>query len=250
MRGLTITGLALAVAISTACGQSEAQRQAEEAKKQIEQAQKQAAETAQKAQEAARQATSDATKLANDTGKVAGKNAGEAMAEAGKGLEALAKGLQAMGATGADGKPIEPVSLKDLQTVFVPLDGWEMGKPTGSRNSVPVSFSQAEVVYRKGDARIEASVMDSGLNQLLIAPFSMYLNSGFERQTEDGYEKAVKLAGSPGWEKWNGSTKNGELAAFVNKRFVVDFKGRHIDDMKVLYQLAQASNLAQLASLK
>jgi len=250
MRGLTITGFALVVAMCTACGPSESQRQAEEAKQQIEKAQKQAEEAAKKAQEAAQQATSDATKAANEAGKDAGKNAQEAMAEGGKALEAFAKGLQSMAATGADGKPIDPVSFKELQTIFVPLDGWEMGKPTGSRMTMPVSYSQAEVTYRKGDARIEATITDSGFNQLLIAPFSMYLTSGFERETESGYEKSVKLAGNPGWEKWDSGARDGELAAFVNKRFIVNFKGRHIDDTKVLYQLAQASNLVKLTSLK
>ena len=62
------------------------------------------------------------------------------------------------------------------------LDGWEMGKPTGSRMSMPVSYSQAEVTYRKGDARIEAvSIADLAAfaqryftraqrTQLIVAP--------------------------------------------------------------------------------
>jgi hypothetical protein len=243
MRGFTIAGLVVAVATMTACGQSEQQKQAEEAKKKIEQAQKQAEETARHAQKAADDA-------ANQAGKAAGQGAEQAMQQAGKSLEAFAKGMQGLGATGADGKPIDPVSFKELQTVFVPLSGWEMGKPTGSRMSMPVAYSQAEVTYRKGDASIEATITDSGFNQLLIAPFSMYLTAGFERETTSGYEKSVKLAGNPGWEKWDGDSKHGELAAFVNKRFIVSFTGRHIDDTKVLYQLAQSSDLVKLAGLK
>ncbi len=92
--------------------------------------------------------------------------------------------------------------------------------------------------------------MDSGFNQLLVAPFTMFLTAGYEKETESGYEKSVKVAGNPGWEKWDTNGKDGQLAAFINKRFLVQFEGRQIDDTKVLYQLAQASNLTKLESLK
>src|SRR6266511_1050778 len=92
-RGFTIKGLCLVLtlamhlALTAACGPSEAQKQAEEAKKQIEQAQKQAEEAAKKAQEAGKEA-------GKEVGREAGKNAQQAVQEASKGLEALAKGLQ------------------------------------------------------------------------------------------------------------------------------------------------------------
>lgn len=180
------------MAIATACGPSEAQRQADEAQKQA--------------------------------AKDAGQSAQPTMAD--------------------------PVSFKDLQTVFAPLDGWEMGKPTGISKNTPVPFSQAEVTYRKGDASIEATITDSGFNQMLIAPISMYLTAGFERGTANGYEKSTTLGTNPGWEKWDSNRKRGELAAFVNKRFIVNFVGRHVDDTKVLYQLAGSSDLNRLTSLK
>jgi hypothetical protein len=239
MRVLTITGLVLALAAASACGKSEQQKQAEEAAKQLDQASKQM-----------QQAANEASKQMEQAGKEAGKNGGDAAAQAAKGLEAFAKGLQGMAATGPDGKPVNPVSFHDLQTVFVPLDGWEMGKATGEKMTSPVSYSQAKVTYRKGESSIDVSVMDSGFNQLLVAPFMMFLTQGYEKETENGYEKSVKVGGNPGWEKWDSGGKDGQLAAFVNKRFLVQFEGRQIDDTKVLYQLAQASNIAKLSSLK
>jgi hypothetical protein len=268
MNALRITGLVLALAVATtACGKSEQEKQADEAKKQIEQAQRQIEDAAKKAQQAGEEAGRQAGKAAEEAGRAAGqagsdaakagaeaaKGGAVAANEAAKGLEALAKGLQGMaaaGAAGPDGKPVEPVNFHDLQAAFVPLDGWEMGKATGSKMSMPVSYSQAEVRYHKGDAEITASITDSGYNQLLIAPFTMFLTSGYEKETENGFEKSTTVAGSPGWEKWDSSDKTGEVSAFVNKRFVVDFKGRGIDNNKVLYQLAQSSNLSKLASVK
>jgi hypothetical protein len=227
-----VAGVALMLAAAVAagaCGKSEAQKQAEETRAALEKAAKDA--------------------------EVAGTKAGETAAtEAAKGLEQLAKGLEgmagAMAARGADGKPVEPVHFRELQGTFVPFDGWEMGKPTGDKLSVPFAYSQAKVKYRKENQEIEVSVTDSGLNQLMLAPFSLFLTSGYEKETENGYEKSAKVAGYPGWEEWNSTKKDGEVNAVINKRFIVKFEGNGVDDIKVLHQLAEASNLSKLASLK
>src|SRR5262245_21896878 len=53
-------------------------------------------------------------------------------AQAAKGLEQVAKGLEGMaaGAAGGDAKTVDPVSFRDLQTLFPELNGWEKAKPT------------------------------------------------------------------------------------------------------------------------
>lgn len=227
-----IAGVALvlaAVVAAGACGKSEAEKQAEETRAALE-------------------------KAAKDV-EAAGKSSGQAATDAAKGLEQFAKGLEGMagalaGAKTADGKPVEPVSFRELQGIFVPFDGWEMGKPTGEKISVPFAYSQAKVKYRKEGQEIAVSVTDSGFNQLMIAPFALFLTTGYEKETEHGYEKSAKVAGYPGWEEWNGQRKDGEVNAVINKRFIVKFEGDGLDDNKVLHQLAEASNLAKLASLK
>ena len=84
--------------------------------------------------------------------------------EAAKGLEQMAKGLEAMagGAAAGNEAAVDPVSFRDLQTVFPDLDGWEKAKPTGERMSSPFKFSQAEVHYKKDDSRIEIKIVDWG----------------------------------------------------------------------------------------
>jgi hypothetical protein len=206
----------IAVVYAAACGQSPQEQQVEEVKKAAEQVQ---------------------------------QNAGD-MA---KGLEDMAKGLGALGAmAGADPnmKPVDPVSFRDLQTVFGDLSGWEKGKPTGERMSMPVSFSRAEVNYTKGDSRITVEISDSAFNQMLMIPYSMFLTSGYEKETEDGYEKSTIVADYPGWEKWNTQNKNGELNAIVNKRFIVQVEGHELDDVKTLHTAMASVDLSKLASLK
>ena len=151
-----------------------------------------------------------------------------------KGFEGLAKGFQEL-AQSADVKPVDPVSFRDLQTAFGNLKGWEKDKPTGERMTAPVAFSEASVTYRQGDASINAKIIDSGFNQILMAPFAMFLSAGYEKETEDGYEKSVKVGEHPGWEKWNSEGKDGELNAVISKRFLLTLEGNGIESTKVLY---------------
>lgn len=208
-----IVALGLMAALATACGSKE--------EKQAEQAQ-QAAQTAEKG-----------------------------AAEAAKGLEQMAKGLEAMAGGGSgDLKPVNPVSFRDMQALFPDIDGWEKAKPIGERMSSPFSYSQAEVAYTKGDSRIELKMVDSGFNQLLLTPYAMFLQAGYEKETSDGYEKSTTVNGQPGWEKWNSDGKNGELNALVGKRFLVQIEGQQIEDTKVLHELAGKIDMGKLAALK
>jgi len=201
------------VVVAAACGTSQQQQQVEEVKKAADQVQ---------------------------------QNAGD-MA---KGLEDMAKGLNALAGNDPNMKPVDPVSFRDLQTTFGDLSGWEKGKPTGERMSMPVNFSRAEVNYTKGDSRIKVEISDSGFNQMMMIPYSMFLTSGYEKETEDGYEKSTKVGNYPGWEKWNTQNKNGELNAIVNKRFIVQVEGHDLDDVKMLHTAMASVDLAKLAGMK
>jgi len=179
------------------------------------------------------------------------KTAESGAAEAAKGLEQMAKGLEAMAGGGSgEPKPVDPVSFRDMMALFPEMDGWEKAKPTGERMASPFAFSTAEVAYTKGDSRIELKTTDSGFNQLLLTPYAMFLTAGYEKETADGYEKSTKVKDQPGWEKWNGAAKDGELNALVGKRFLLQIEGRQIDDVKVLHELAGKIDMEKLAALK
>lgn len=180
----------------------------------------------------------------------AAKAAETGAAEAAKGLEQMAKGLEAMAGGGGNAKAVEPVSFRDMQTLFPDVEGWQKGKPTGEKMSSPFKYSQAEVEYTKGDARVTLKMVDSGFNQLLLTPYAMFLTAGYEKETADGYEKSTKVNGEPGWEKWDSSGKDGELNALVGKRFLVQIEGRRIDDTKPLHDFAGRIDMGKLAALK
>jgi hypothetical protein len=211
-RYVAVLSVAAVAVTAAACGKSEQQKAAEAAAKQLEQA----ANSAEK----------------GDTAK--------SLEDMGKALGALASG----GSTNQ--KTVEPVSFKVLQAAFPEIDGWEKEKPTGERMTNPVPFSQATVRYTKGDQSIEAKLVDSGFNQLLIAPLSMYLSAGYERETEEGYEKSTKIGNNPGWETWKSESKSGELNAVVGKRFILTLEGQNLPDTKPLYEFADRVNIAAL----
>jgi hypothetical protein len=210
---LVFTAVCALVCVTSGCGQSEEEKRAEEMKVAAEQ-------------------------MSASAGAMA------------KGLEDMAKGLGGMAGGDAAAQPVEPVSFRDLQTAFGDLAGWEKGKPTGERMTAPVSFSRAEVDYSKGDARIQIQISDSAFNQMLVMPFSMFLTAGYEKETEDGYERSIKVGDHPGWETWNTQDKSGELNAIVAKRFIVQVEGFDVPDIQALRAAMASVDLAKLAALK
>ena len=213
-----LAGVLTAAVLAAGCGQSEEEKQAEEAAKAAEQ-------TAQSAEAAAAEAT--------------------------KGLEAMAKGLEQLAGGGSgDQKAAEPVKLQDLLATLPQLEGWEQQKPEGERMTSPFPSANAKATYTKGDASVDVEVVDSAFNQLLLAPISMFLSSGYSKESTTGYEKSTTVNGQPGWEKWESDSKRGELNALVAKRFLVSIEGDGIDSVETLKDVASKMDFNRLASLK
>ena len=220
-----LSALVVAALCASAC-KSQEQKQAEEAAANL----KKAAEAVAKAAE--QQGTAAAAKGAND------------MAAAMQGMAA------AMATTGPDGKPVEPVAFQTLQSHLPTVSGWEMGEPQGERMTMPVPFSQVEATYKKDDARMQVKIVDTGFAQLLMAPWSMMMASGYSRESSNGYEKATTINGNPGIEKWNKGSKNGEVDILVGKRFMVSIEGHDIDGIKPVQDFASSMNFGAIATAK
>ena len=191
---------------------------------------------------------------AQETRQAAGEaaqTAEQAAEQAAKGLEEMAKGLESLAAGGTGDAPkVDPVSFRELIAVLPEVDGWERAKPSGERMTSPVSFSQAEGRYTRGESSIDVKIVDSGFNQLLLTPYAMFLATGYERETSEGHERSTKVNGQPGWEKWDSGNKSGEVNALVGKRYLVTIEGQQIDDIKVLHDVAGRIDMSRLASLK
>jgi hypothetical protein len=217
--------VALAIAASVACGKSDAEKQAE-----------QAAEDIKKAAEAVTEA------------QAKGADTSKGMADMAKAMQGMAAAVGG-GGTG-DGKPVEPVATDALKTTLPTVAGWEMTAPKAQRLTSPVAFSQVEADFKQGGRAIELRVIDTGYAQLLVAPWSMFLTTGYSRESGDGFEKSTSVKGHPGFEKWDRSSRRGEVNVFVGKRFMVSVKGRELDNTQPLHEFISKVDFDKIAALK
>ena len=144
----------------------------------------------------------------------------------------------------------KPVDFEQLKALMPEISGWTRGKTSGQQMNMPVSFSQAEASYEKGDSSLKIEITDSALSQLLLMPLSMFMASGFEQKSDEGYTRASPIGGSPGFEEWTNDGKQGEVTAVVGGRFIVKATGRGVDGIEAVRKAVEAVNLSKLASLK
>ena len=219
--------IATLVAFAAAgCGKSEEQKAAEKAAE----AQKQAA---QQIQQGAQQMAQGAQQTAQG------------------GAQALAQGLQALvQGTGADGKPVPPVDFEKLIGLLpAASSGWTQDKPTGETMTMPFAISNAEANYHKGDAHIDLKITDAAFNGLMMAPFRFMMASGYSKRDSEGFERAMTLGGSPGFEKWN-NDKHGEVTVVVANRFMVEGNGSGVDNIDAIRSFVSQVDLGKLAATK
>jgi hypothetical protein len=146
------------------------------------------------------------------------------------------------------------VSFKRLQE-FLPkadLAGFNKGKPAGETSSaMGMSTSEARVRYEKGHASIEVKITDMAGIPFAQMGASVMGMTEFENETENGYEKSVKVQGFAGSEKVD-KTKGREscqVMLFVGNRFQVELDGSGISDVTLLHNLLDGMNLADLSKV-
>jgi X-X-X-Leu-X-X-Gly heptad repeat protein len=221
IKRMVVAGL---VVVSVAgCGKSADQKKAEEASKKIE-------EGAKTMQQGADQMAKSAQESSNQ------------MAE---GLQKMAQGFQQM----AQGST-KAVDYEQLKALLPDVDGWTRSDTKGEQVSMPVSYSRGETRYQKDDARIELEITDSALNQLLLAPISMFMSSGYSERSDDGFKRAAKIGGQPGMEEWNANSKHAEVTAVVNNRFIVSAKGDDVASLDPVRKIVESVNFSKLAAMK
>ncbi len=147
----------------------------------------------------------------------------------------------------------KPVHFKQLQEFLPKIDisGFTRGKPGGQTSTaMGMSTSEATVEYTKGEETIEIKISDVAGIPFAAAGAAMLGMTEFENQTENGYEKSVKIQGFPGTEKVdNGEYKSAEISLFVGSRFMVELRSSGMSDAAILRKLVDSMNLAGLAKL-
>ncbi len=122
----------------------------------------------------------------------------------------------------------KPVDFELLKGLLPEMNGWTRTRPRGEQMNTPFAISNAKAHYTMGDSTMDIEITDSALNQMIFAPFAMFMASGYEERSDNGYKKAGTIAGSPGFESWEKDAKRGEVTVIVANRFVVQAKGRRV----------------------
>jgi hypothetical protein len=172
-------------------------------------------------------------------------SAAQGAQQAAQGLTQMMQGLQQMSKNAA-----KPVDSDDLKLLIPDISGWTKGEVHGEMVSMGISQSNAKAKYTKGDSTLELEITDSTANQLLLAPLMMMLSTGYQEKSDDGYKKAVQIAGYPGFEEWEKGAKHGQATAVVNNRFIVQANAHDVDGPDTARQAVEAVNLGKLAGMK
>ena len=112
------------------------------------------------------------------------------------------------------------------------------------------SFSTAEARYRTESAEVTLAITDSAMNQLLLAPLTGFIGTGYSERHTNGYTKAISISGAPAFEKWEQDSRHAEVTAIVGNRFIVAGKGRSVPAPDVVRKIVEAVNLTKLAELR
>jgi hypothetical protein len=215
--GLTL--LSASLLLVTACKSPE-QKAAEETAKRLDEASKQMAE-------------------ASKNGQV---NMGAAMNALGA----------AMGAANG-GKKVETVDYKVLKDMLPESIGnMKRTEATGERTAaMGMQISNAEGRYSSEDgASITVKLTDIG-SMTGLAGMAAYAwaATDIDRESDTGYEKTSTYNGFKSHEKWDKSSKSGDISVLVGSRFVADVSGYNVE-MDALKDALNKLDLKKLDGMK
>jgi hypothetical protein len=194
----------------------------------------------------------------------AAEEAAKNMAEASKKLEEASKNgtanmADAMNALGAamgaanGGKKVETVDYKILKDMLpADLSGMKRTDATGEKNSaMGMQISNAEGRYSNDNgASMTIKITDIG-SMTGLAGMAAYAWAATEidRESDNGYEKTSNFNGFKSHEKYDKSSKSGDISVLVGNRFVAEVSGNDVD-MNAMKDALSKIDLKKLDSMK
>ena len=186
------------------------------------------------------------------------------MADVSKQMQAATKNGQvnvgdAMNALGAvmggtkDGKKVETVDYKVLKDMLPEsLSGMRRTDATGEKSgAMGMQISSAEGRYSNDQSsHVTLKITDIGsLTGLAGMAVYAWASTDIDRESDSEYEKTSKFNGYKSHEKWNKSSKSGEISVLVADRFVVEASGDGVE-MDALKDALTKLNIGKLDGMK
>jgi hypothetical protein len=130
--------------------------------------------------------------------------------------------------------------------------GWTADKPEGSTTDAGgFKLTNVHRDYQKGEGETapstSISILDSAANPDYVEATTAAWN--FSTTSTEGYSKAVKIDGNPGFETFENEDKHGTLWLMIAKRYFVQIETKG-QDPAALQEWARRVDLKKLADVK
>lgn len=152
-------------------------------------------------------------------------------------------------------KAAESVDFRKLKELM-PADvaGMKRTACNGERNKLgEISVTTVTATYGGGDdekaPKIEIQAIDYSGTQMAAGLAAAWSLAEIDKESDDGFEKTVKVGGNPGFFTWQKESKHGQVQILVGKRYIVSVQTDNVPSDKIL-KIAESLPLDKIAALK
>jgi hypothetical protein len=144
-----------------------------------------------------------------------------------------------------------PEEIKGMEAGDLDGGTFTMADPTNPGQQLSYSFVEREFTAetKKGEGReITIRIMDCGLNQMMIAPFTMMM----AYDSPDGSMKTTEIKDHKAWvivEKDKGEIEGSQIAVLVAGHILVSVEGNELTTLEEMTKLAESIDYDKLAKL-
>lgn len=166
-------------------------------------------------------------------------------------LENFADNMKNLSESFNEGKKVNPVDFRELRALLPEkIANLKRTNASGEKSSaMGINISKAEADYNdeQGNKSINIEITDLGSVSGLtaFAAYGWYL-ADIDKETENGYEKTFMYKNNKGYEKYDNSSKYGEISVLVAKRFIVEINGNDVS----MSELKAALNMIDIIKLE
>lgn len=149
----------------------------------------------------------------------------------------------------------EAVDFRKLKELMpAELNGLKRSDCKGEKNKIgEMSISQVTATFKKddndGSPRVEVQVMDYSSMEMAKGLAAAWTAVEIDKESDDGFEKTVKVKDNPGFLTWQKDGKHGQVQLLVGKRYIVTVQTDNVPSEQVI-KVAEALPLDKLAALK
>ena len=151
---------------------------------------------------------------------------------------------------------VPAVDFRKLKEVLPEtLAGVKRSEARGEKQKLgDFTFTTAQGEYRKEDAGdtdpdLSLELFDYGAAPEMGSMFTVWQQMEVDRESDNEYEKTVKIKEQPGLEKYNSQDKRGELQLYVANRFLLTFNANNISQEQFKKAIEELP-VEKLAALK